>query len=95
MSWLDGFSRRREIVADRPELTQVADRPQASHDVGAAEPPAIMAANLAPLRRRYFDPERGVWVEDDRGETPDLTGAVRGKLWIVGPGWLDKDHLPE
>jgi hypothetical protein len=61
----------------------------------AAEPPAIMAANLAPVRRRYFDAERGVWVEDDRGETPDLTGAVRGRLFIVGPGWLDKDHLPE
>ena len=26
---------------------------------------------------------------------PDLTGAVRGRLFIVGPGWLDPDHLPE
>jgi hypothetical protein len=55
----------------------------------------VVAANLAPVRRRYFDQERGVWVEDERGETPDMTGAVKGKLWIVGPGWLDPNHLPE
>jgi hypothetical protein len=61
----------------------------------AAEAPAIVAANLAPVRRRYFDAERGIWIEDERGETPDMTGAVRGRLLIFGCGWLDPDNPPD
>jgi hypothetical protein len=79
MSVLDRLRRR-------PAPAEPATPPTAG-EVG------ILAANVAPKRRRY-DLEGGGWVEDDRVE-PDQTGAVKKKLYIVGPGWLDPDHLPE
>jgi hypothetical protein len=51
----------------------------------ADEEPAVLAANVAPTRRRYVDPETGELGTDDDAE-PDRRDTVRTVLHVFCDG---------